>query len=63
MGVWGWRVVKTNTLGGLISLKWPQKIGKSRELQQMMTQFGMRSDYLDVTQGISEFWKLISGIS
>lgn len=39
------------------------KKAKSRDLQQMMTQFRMRSDYLDVTQWISELWKLISGIS
>ena len=63
MGVWGWRVVRTNTVGGLISLKWPQKKGKSRDLQQMMAQFRMRSDYLDVNQCLSELWRLISGIS
>lgn len=68
-------MVKTNTVGGLISLKWPQngekknnkrarkrpKGRRSRDLQQMMTQFRMRCDYLDATQWISELWTLISG--
>lgn len=58
MWVWGWRVVVTNTVGCLILLA--PKQGKSRNLQQMMTQFRKRSDYLEVAQWISEFW-IMSG--
>lgn len=56
-------MVKTNTVGGLISLKMAPKKAKSRDLQQLMTQFRMRFDYLDVTLWISELKRLISGIS
>lgn len=63
-------MVKTNTVGGLISLKClppphppPKKKAKGRDLQQMMTRPRMRSDYADGTQWISELWRLITGIS
>lgn len=62
-------MVKTNTVGGLISLKCllppPSKKekAKGRDLQQMMTRPRMRSDYADGTQWTSELWRLITGIS
>lgn len=43
-GVWGWRVVKTNTVGGLISLKWPQKIKQKRQKQRPLTDDGTIQD-------------------